>query len=64
MRALNRIRKQKGYSASEMAKAIGISMRYYQQLESGIRKGSVDVWDALEDFLGVNQRILRKDENL
>lgn len=43
----------------QVADALGMSLRYYQNLEAGTRKGPIEVWDALEDLLGVNQRALR-----
>ena len=43
-----------------MADKIGISLRYYQQIEAGDRTGDFDIWDSLEDITGIHQRILRE----
>ena len=43
-----------------MADKLGISLRYYQQIEAGDRTGDFEIWDALEDFIGAHQRILRE----
>lgn len=49
-----------GLTQSEVARAIHVSHKMYSCIEEGTRTGSVDVWDALEDLFGVDQRILRK----
>ena len=56
---LNKTRKEKGISATQMAEKLGIARSYYRQIESGLRTGRPELWDAIEDILGVNQRILR-----
>lgn len=56
---LKNARKSLGLTQPEMAKKIGISTRGYQHMEQGIRTGSVNLWDKLEDITGVHQRILR-----
>lgn len=43
-----------------MADKLGIHERYYKAVESGERLGAIWMWDALEDLLGVNQRVLRE----
>ena len=43
----------------ELSDRLHISLRYYQQLESGERTGTFEIWDMLEDITGVHQRILR-----
>lgn len=60
MRKLNTIRKEKGMSAREVSEKIGVTLRYYRQMESGERTGQANLWDSLEDIMGVHQRILRE----
>lgn len=43
-----------------MADRLGVSLRHYQKIEYAELNGSFEVWDALEDLLGVHQRILRE----
>lgn len=57
---LQAARKAKGLTQQAVADRVGISLRYYQQIEQGIRTGSFDIWDTLEDVIGVHQRILRE----
>lgn len=54
-------RKEKGLTQAKTAEAIGISLRYYQQIEQGTRTGDVELWDALEDITGIHQRVLREN---
>lgn len=44
----------------EMADELDISLRYYQQIEAGDYDGAYRLWDQLEDFTGIHQRILRE----
>ena len=44
-----------------MAEAIGTSPANYGQIERGDKGGSFRIWDALEDLLGIHQRILREN---
>lgn len=53
-------RKKLNLTQQQMADKIGISLRYYQQIEQGIRNGNFDIWDNLEDITGVHQRKLRE----
>ena len=57
---LRAARKAKGMTQQAMADKLGISLRYYQQIEAGDRTGDFEIWDALEDFIGAHQRILRE----
>ena len=57
---LRAARKAKGMTQQAMADKLGISLRYYQQIEAGARTGDFEIWDALEDFIGAHQRILRE----
>lgn len=61
MRAkLKEARRAAGLTQQQMADYLGISMRYYQNLEAGDRTGDFQIWDMLEDITGVHQRILRE----
>lgn len=60
---LKNARKAAGITQQEMADKLHISLRYYQKIESGDSTGAVELWDALEDFLKVHQRILREISN-
>lgn len=53
-------RKKKGLTQQAMAEKLGISLVYYQKIESGERMGAVELWDVMEDITGVHQRILRR----
>lgn len=50
-----------GHTQEHMAEIIGISLRYYQQIEQGVRTGDVEMWDRLEDITGIHQRVLREN---
>lgn len=56
---LRQARKDKGITQQDMADKLGISLRYYQQIEAGDRTGDFVIWDTLEDITGIHQRILR-----
>ena len=58
--ALQQARERKGLTQSKVAEILGMSVRQYQRLESGDSNGVFRHWDALEDLLGVHQRILRE----
>lgn len=57
---LKRARKEKNLTQQQMADTLGISLRYYKQIESGSRTGDFEIWDNLEDITGIHQRILRE----
>lgn len=57
--ALKQARKDAGMTQQEVADRIGISLRYYQQIEAGDRTGDFEIWDALEDLFEIHQRKLR-----
>lgn len=57
---LKKARREKGLTQQAMADLLGISLRYYQQIEAGDRNGDFEIWDWLEDFTGIHQRILRE----
>lgn len=56
---LKMARKAAGLTQQAMAAKLGISLRYYQQIEAGDRTGDFEIWDNLEDITGIHQRILR-----
>lgn len=60
---LKEARKKAGMTQQQMADRIEISLRHYQKIEYADLNGSFEVWDALEDLLGVHQRILRENSN-
>lgn len=57
---LQNARKAAGMTQQAMAEELGISLRYYQRIESGESGGSFEIWDALEALLEVHQRTLRE----
>ena len=60
---LKSARKAKGMTQQAVADYLGITLRHYQKIEYEEIKGSCEIWDALEDLLGVHQRILRISSN-
>ena len=60
---LRKARKAVGLTQQAMADKLGISLRYYQQIEAGDRTCDFTLWDTLEDITGIHQRILRDQEN-
>lgn len=52
-------RKDKRMTQQAVADQLGISLRYYQNLEAGDRTGDFAIWDALEDLFQIHQRKLR-----
>lgn len=62
MRAnLRAARKAAGMTQQQMADKLEISLRYYQNIETGDRTGDFILWDTLEDITGIHQRILREN---
>ena len=57
---LQAARKASGLTQQAMANMLGLTLNHYQKIEYGKLGGSFAVWDALEDLLGVHQRILRE----
>ena len=57
---LRQARLDKGMTQQKMADVLGLSLRYYQQIEAGERTGDFEIWDTLEDLTGIHQRILRE----
>ena len=60
---LKNARKKAGLTQQTMADRLGLELRHYQKIEYAELRGSFEVWDALEDLLGVHQRILREISN-
>ncbi|MBQ8087041.1 MAG: helix-turn-helix transcriptional regulator [Clostridia bacterium] len=52
-----------GLTQQAMADRLHIGLRHYQKIEKGESNGSFGAWDALEDLLGVHQRILRENQD-
>ena len=57
---LKNARQEAGMTQQQVADALGISLRYYKQIENGQRTGDFVIWDALEDIIGIHQRSFRK----
>ena len=60
---LKEARTKAGWTQQKVADELGIGLRHYQKIEYGDLNGSFEVWDALEDLLGVHQRILRERQD-
>lgn len=60
---LRNARKEKGLTQQAIADHLGISLRYYQNIEAGERTGDFEIWDNLEDLFNIHQRELRKISN-
>jgi Helix-turn-helix. len=57
---LKAARKAKGLTQAAVAECLKKDLRYYKKIEYGEALGSIALWDALEDLLETNQRILRE----
>ncbi len=57
---LKKARQKAGMTQKQVAEYLGISERYYKQIEAGQRTGDFTIWDALEDLFNVHQRKLRE----
>ena len=57
---LKEARQKAGMTQQQMADKLGLTLRHYQKIEYADLNGSFEVWDALEDILGIHQRILRE----
>lgn len=58
---LKAARRALGLTQQALADELGVGLRHYKKIESGETLGSIPLWDALEDRLGVNQRVLREN---
>ena len=59
-RNLQEARKKKGMTQKQVASLLHVGERHYKKIEAGETLGSIEIWDLLEDTLGVNQRVLRE----
>ena len=59
--ALKKARLDAGMTQQQVADALGISLRYYQNIEQGSRTGDFELWDSLEDLFKIHQRVLREN---
>jgi len=57
---LKSARQKAGMTQQKVADYLHTEIRYYKQIESGERLGSIKIWDALEDLFAIHQRELRK----
>lgn len=57
---LKRARRAAGMKQREVARALGITIRYYQKIEAGDHEGRCALWDKLQDLFGIEQRQLRE----
>lgn len=57
---LRNARKAVGMTQQQMADKLEVGLRHYQKIEAGDTMGSFEIWDALEDILGIHQRKLRE----
>ena len=60
---LKEARQRAGMTQQQMADKLELNLRHYQKIEYGEIGGSFEIWDALEDMLGIHQRILRETLN-
>ena len=60
---LKNARKTAGMTQQQVADRLDIGLRYYQKIEAGTATGAFEIWDALEDLLGIHQRKLRETSN-
>lgn len=60
---LRNARKDKKMTQQAVADYLGISLRYYQNIEAGDRTGDFEIWDNLEDLFNIHQRKLREIVN-
>ncbi len=57
---LKEARQRAGMTQKEVAEYLGVSIRAYQQIESGAYLGKIKHWDKLEDMFEIHQRKLRE----
>lgn len=57
---LKEARQKAGMTQQQVADYLHTDVRYYKQIESGDRLGSIKMWDALEDLFSIHQRKLRE----
>lgn len=61
---LKKARQEAGMTQQQVAEKLNISLVYYQKIEQGSRTGDFNIWDMLEDLMGVHQRILREIQDI
>ena len=54
-------RQKAGMTQQQMADRLELNLRHYQKIEYGEIGGAFEIWDALEDILGIHQRKLREN---
>ncbi len=57
---LKEARQRADMTQQQVADYLRTDVRYYKQIESGDRLGSIKMWDALEDLFSIHQRKLRE----
>ncbi len=57
---LKEARQKAGMTQQQMADTLGISIRYYQNIETGDRAGSFYIWKILLVFINGNSERLKK----
>ncbi len=57
---LKKARREAGMTQQQMADKLGISLRHYKYIEAGRVIGNIQIWDDLEDIIGIHQRKLRE----
>lgn len=58
---LRQERLKRGLSQQKVGEILGLSLSQYHYIETGKALGKVTMWDTLEDFFGIPQRLLRED---
>ena len=58
---LRRERIKRGWTQAQVAAKVFVAPSMIQMMETGQRKGSVGVWDALEALFKIPQQELRKE---
>lgn len=53
-------RTRRGLTQEQVAEKVGMTKQGYNNIELGRRGATIEIWDALEDLFGVDQRELRR----
>jgi transcriptional regulator with XRE-family HTH domain len=56
---LRKARQAKGMTVKQLAAEVGLTRAGMWDIEAGRNFGSVPVWDRLEAFFGIDQKVLR-----
>lgn len=59
---LKQARLDKGMTQQQVADYLDIGVRYYQDIEAGVKTGAFEIWDGLEDLFSIHQRALRQSD--